>query len=498
MNCKFCNAELEEQSMICPACGKDNTAEETELLTGEETVAEAVEQTEETVCEETAEEIVEEATAEETAEETKEAEEIPEAAPQAEEVQLDLQQPKSKKNAWVIAVAIVCSALILAGSVLLGLWMFNKGIFTKRENNANYKDSYIAEGRKLDKAMDDVIATMGDIELTNGEFQIYYWMQVYNVLEYYGSNIDVDLSKPLAEQNITDDMSWEQYLLDLALATWNRYQSLCLAAEKEGFALPAEVQEVLDSTVENLEAAAKEYEFASAEEMIQADMGPGCTLEDYLKYMKDYYLGVYYFNNIVEQMNPTEDEVSAFFDEKAEDFESQYGVTKESGKLVDIRHILIAPEGAETDESGYPVATDEQWEACRAQAQALLDEWKAGEATEESFAALAAEHSIDTGSSSNGGLYSAVPTGYMVENFDAWMFDESRSSGDTGLVKTEFGYHIMYYVSGEEGWLLYGTEALINELSSQRLDEITKANPMEVTYKNIVLGQADLASNTAQ
>ena len=59
MNCKFCNAELEEQSMICPACGKDNTAEETELLTGEETVAEAVEQTEQTVCEETAEEIVE-------------------------------------------------------------------------------------------------------------------------------------------------------------------------------------------------------------------------------------------------------------------------------------------------------------------------------------------------------------------------------------------------------------------------------------------------------
>lgn len=132
------------------------------------------------------------------------------------------------------------------------------------------------------------------------------------------------------------------------------------------------------------------------------------------------------------------------------------------------------------------------------QAQALLDEWKAGEATEESFAALASKHSIDTGSSSNGGLYSAVPTGYMVENFDAWMFDESRSSGDTGLVKTEFGYHIMYYVSGEEGWLLYGTEALINELSSQRLDEITKANPMEVTYKNIVLGQADLASKTAQ
>lgn len=469
MYCKICKAELEEQNMICPACGTDNTPEET--------VVEAVE----AVVEETNEETIE-ATAEENAEEAVLAEtEQPAAAP--------------KKRKWLIPLVAALAALVVVGGAVFGWWLFNGGSFTPKQNDVHYKTNYIATGNKLDKAMDTVVATMGDRELTNSEFQVYYWMQVYNFLEYYGSNVSIDLSKPLAEQNMTDGMTWEQYFIDLALATWNRYQALCVAAESEGYTLPEEVRQTLSQTQENLDAAAKEYVFASAEEMIQADMGPGCSMDSYLKYMNDYYLGVYYFNGIYDQMNPTEEEISAFFDENAENFETQYGVTKESGKLVDIRHILIAPEGAETDDNGYVVATEEQWEQCRVAAQALLDGWKAGEATEEAFAALAAEHSVDTGSSSNGGLYSAVPTGYMVENFDAWMFDESRQSGDTGLVKTEFGYHIMYYVSGEEGWLLYGRDALISDLCSKRLDEMTKSNPIEVNYKAIVLGQADLQSN---
>lgn len=461
MNCKYCNAELEEQNLICPVCGKDNSAQEQPAA-----------------VEDTAEAVVE--TVEESIEETSAPEEMP---------------AKSKKKTWKVLLAVTLSVVLLLGAAAAGWWFYNGGSFLPKENDIFYKDNYTAEGRKLERAMEDVVATMGDRVLTNSELQVYYWMQVYNFLEYYSTSANIDISKPFAEQAMSEDTSWEQYFLELSLTSWNRYQTLCIEAEKEDYTLPEDVQELLNKTLENLEESAKTYDFESAEAMIKADLGPGCSLEAYLKYIGDYYLGVHYFDEIYQRIDPTEEEVSKFFDEHASDFKTQYGVTKTSGKLVDVRHILLSPEGAETDEDGYPVATADQWEACRLAAQAILDEWKAGDATEETFAALAVKHSKDTGSSSNGGLYSGVPTGYMVEAFDAWMFDESRQTGDTGLVKTEFGYHVMYYVGGEEGWMLYGRDALISELCSQRLDELTEENPMEVNYKAIVLGQADLLSN---
>ena len=39
-----------------------------------------------------------------------------------------------------------------------------------------------------------------------------------------------------------------------------------------------------------------------------------------------------------------------------------------------------------------------------------------------------------------------VTEGSMVEEFNDWCFDSSRKAGDTDIVKTDYGYHIMYYV----------------------------------------------------
>ena len=41
-----------------------------------------------------------------------------------------------------------------------------------------------------------------------------------------------------------------------------------------------------------------------------------------------------------------------------------------------------------------------------------------------------------------------------MDAFDAWCFEEGRKTGDTGIVETEFGYHIIFFVGqcGESYW----------------------------------------------
>ena len=117
----------------------------------------------------------------------------------------------------------------------------------------------------------------------------------------------------------------------------------------------------------------------------------------------------------------------------------------------------------------------------------------AGEATEETFAEMANEHSIDGGSNTNGGLYTGLTqdTSFVPE-FMEWYLDESRQVGDTGVVRTDYGYHIMYFSGSEPIWKT-GVETMA--LSQWGTEMITTANekwPMEVNFKGIVLGPVEL------
>ena len=118
--------------------------------------------------------------------------------------------------------------------------------------------------------------------------------------------------------------------------------------------------------------------------------------------------------------------------------------------LANVRHILVSYEGGTTDDSGNTTYSDEEKAAAKATAEEILAEWEAGDATEDSFAALANEKSTDTGSNTTGGLYEDVYPGQMVTNFNDWCFDESRQAGDTGIVESDYGYHVMYYVGDSE------------------------------------------------
>ncbi len=138
---------------------------------------------------------------------------------------------------------------------------------------------------------------------------------------------------------------------------------------------------------------------------------------------------------------------------------------------VNVRHILVEAKNEDdkatedVDESKN-APTEEVYAAAKDQAQKLLDQWKAGEATEESFAALANEHSADPGSNTNGGLYENVAKGSMISNFNDWIFAEGRNPGDISepIQNTESdtkGWHLIYYVGQDEPvWITNARQAI--------------------------------------
>ena len=139
--------------------------------------------------------------------------------------------------------------------------------------------------------------------------------------------------------------------------------------------------------------------------------------------------------------------------------------------LAQVRHILVK---AIADENGE--YTDEAKAAAKADAEAILKEFEAGDKSEESFAALAEAYSEDEGSYLNGGLYDAIPRGQMVEEFDAFCF-EGHQKGDTAIVYGESsayaGYHVMYYVGEGQQYSDYIAENdLRNTATSAWLEEL--------------------------
>lgn len=156
----------------------------------------------------------------------------------------------------------------------------------------------------------------------------------------------------------------------------------------------------------------------------------------------------------------------AFFHERLRDAENTHSV----------RHILVRAGDGVSD------PTQEQYDEAESKAQDLLDQWKAGDADEDSFAALASSNSSDTGSAASGGLISRITsTSSYVEPFRDWAVDAARRPGDTELVKTEFGWHIMYYVSTDDPvWRLDAADGLREQDYEQLISQISEGHTIDL------------------
>jgi len=504
MECKFCHAVIEDDAQICPLCGK-SLIEEAAETPAEEPVAETEAAVEEVAAEETAEveeaaeetsvegaeeastEAIEEAPAEDaeetSAEDTEDAAEEPveeEAAP----------APKKGKIA-LFAILGVLLAAIIAGAVYLSqqakipaerVTLSGAASYTVANDALTQETAarVVASCRKNNlfeqaKTMLGATAPAKD-GLTNAQLALFYWENFYN---YYNQNYYYAMYLGLDPQNMATSMydeeanrTWQEYFLSNALEDYRTYTAACAKAKAENFEIPAEIAENLKSIRDSIAERSDE----ELNEQLLSVYGPGVSREDYLKYIEMLFLGSSYIQSLQEKIEPTDEELSAFYDAHAEEYE---GIPKDDTGTVNVRHILISP----TDEN------EAAWTAAEKKANEIYESWKTGGATEESFSALATENSEDPGSVENGGLYENVYPGQMVEAFNDWCFDPARKTGDHGVVKTDYGFHIMFFVSKGEGayWKTAVRDACAQELMSKQVDAMALAYNLRLDLSKIAL-----------
>ena len=451
--------------------------------------------------------------AEETQEETPVAEAVAEEAVREAPVETAEEVPAAPvKKATPGKIAVAVGTAVLLAAVLIAL-IVNGQSQKKTEEPAaesseiletveatipadgnpedvTCKGSYSISDEEIKAAAGTVVATIGEHTLTNDALQVYYWMEVQNFLNTYGNYaayFGMDYTQPLDTQRCTYDenLTWQQFFLQTALTNWNQVQAMNLMAGEAGLTPSEEDQAYLDGLDAYLEETAAGFGI-SVEELMTANFGPGADKEGYRYFQELYLKGLPYYEAESAKMIPTQETLESYFAEHEEEYAAS-GVTKDS-KFVDVRHILVQVKGGTAAEDGTTTYSDEEWKACEEAAQAILDEWLAGDKTEESFAALATEKTEDPGSQGTGGLYQQVYEGQMVPEFNDWCFDENRQYGDYDLVRTSYGYHVMFFVKSEPRWTYYAESDWMNEQSTKLLEDIVAKHPMEVSYENIALG----------
>ena len=390
--------------------------------------------------------------------------------------------------------------------------------------DATCKGTYYVSDEEITAAVDTVVATVDGAKLTTGQLQIYYWLEVA------AHRISEDPNQPDYDQSLDTQPcpidetvnSWQQYFLKKALSAWHAQQALVLMSQQEGVpSYDPEYKPDLEKRADHMTGMpATEYLYQWAEEFkpnrlhqayldtlaekgpelgddqIRIIAGAGADDEALLSYATLSNLAYMYFTEMGYYFEPTAEEIQAYYAENmSEDM-------KDTGKTVDIRHILLIPENGSVAADGTVTAGEDSWNTCLYQARSLADKWRnnvnktrfsqyAGDIVPEArFSELAKDHSQDAGSAANGGLYVNLQPGQLMPELDTWCFDDARQRGDCEIIRSAAGYHIVFFSGAHENRDIEAEKQLIRSLSEKLVSGAMEKYPVKVDYASIKLGIA--------
>lgn len=149
----------------------------------------------------------------------------------------------------------------------------------------------------------------------------------------------------------------------------------------------------------------------------------------------------------------------------------------------DCRHILFYVDNKETDKDKLAAAKAE----ALAKANSILDEFKNGNKSEDDFKALETR-CLEDESAMEATAYYNVTKGYMVTEFENWIYGE-RTKGDCEIVETTYGYHVVFFIGdGLPAWKIEAKSGYVSEVMTEYQEELIetyKVNYDSEAIKNV-------------
>jgi Parvulin-like peptidyl-prolyl isomerase len=256
-----------------------------------------------------------------------------------------------------------------------------------------------------------VFVTIDGNKVNAVEFQYYYSQNLSQALQQKDSSMDEQtfLSQNTGSGTVKDSIK-QQTISQIV-----QVRVLLLKAKKDRFKFDGkEINDAWQSFKSNLQANAQSNQM-DLQKFAKAAFN--VSLGNVEKYYKDYVKAQKYMEAKTEEVSVNKDDLAKYYNDNKKNLD----------KAV-VRHILIM-----CDQSASESVVAEK----KKQAEDILAKVNNGG----DFAALAKQYSEDTGSKDDGGKYEIKQDGQMVAEFQDWAF--SHKTGDTGIVRTQFGFHVM-------------------------------------------------------
>lgn len=133
-------------------------------------------------------------------------------------------------------------------------------------------------------------------------------------------------------------------------------------------------------------------------------------------------------------------------------------------------------------------------------ADSVLEEWKSGAATEDSFAELADKYNTASTTTSEGGLFEALSVSNVSDELKDWMTDSSRVNGDTAVIAPEgesYTYVVYFIGTNEAEWMKSIKNTLLTDIMADYLEEITANYSVEDSRNNLNYLKVEAAESAA-